>query len=192
MRADVFYLTGHEPLIARIVHRTFPDYTGRTFVLHITDGPVDVYVPMGDPTEFCFVDLKTLEVSRVLEDRDEGRRRKTKPPVRLPTGIVAVERRYARGIDRGIVVYVRAADVRDTPGLQPTPVTLTREEEIVLRYTANHAASYGGNVRYRQFLARRDTGITEEEWNTARDALKAKRLIAPNNSIMRQGRNLVK
>ncbi len=180
MRESVFYLTGKEPLVAELVRRTFPRYKGRTFILQISDAPIDFHeTTEGVIREFYVCDLVTLESRRVKAEQ--------RAPRKLPPNIVAVEKRIERDVVKGLTIHVRPRDVR--PELKPTPVELTADEQIVLRYTARYAASHGGNVRYRQWKAKKDTGITEDRWNAARETLKARDMIGPNNMIKRFGLN---
>lgn len=186
----MLYLTGREPGIAGIIQKAFQDYTGSRFRLHVTDGPINVHPVMlpGELSDFVFVDIDTLETRRVVQPARSGHNRQK--PAKLPKRIAVVEHRFEKSVDTGIVIYVSSEDV--SPAMLPARVTdLSADEQIVLRYTARYAASYGGNVRYRRSKAFKDTGMTDERWDAARKSLWKRGLLTRQYGLTPAGRNEV-
>lgn len=182
----VYYPTGREPLIARLIRFSFPDYDGRTLEVHVSDAQIDVasYWNEGTRSEYVFVDLDTWERRVVGETPKSGQR------TALPPRIVCVEHRWIKGRDHGLRFHVRPTDC--TKDMKPEPVKgLRPDDHIVLRYTAKYKASYGGIVHYRLYRAEADTGITAKRWTAARKRLVKRGLLMRNGAIMPAGRNVL-
>jgi hypothetical protein len=185
MRA-VYFLTGREPLPARIIAATFPSYSGRSFRLNVSDEPLDLYPhwAKGGMSEFKLIDMLTMEVRTVTP---RGTRKKP-DPIRLPEHILAVENRFENGIDAGIIIHCDPRDCSEE--LKPTRVVgLSADEFIVLFYTARYKASFGYDYKHRQTRAKRETGITLSRWDEAREALRKRGLLNAKYAITPAGRN---
>lgn len=62
---------------------------------------------------------------------------------------------------------------------------------MVLAATRGLKSSYAGIKNYRFHAARESTGITEPEWNQAKDACMAKGLLNRAGAISDDGRNAI-
>lgn len=192
---DVHYLTGGEPLIREITGAAFPDYTGRRYKLNVTDAGIDVrsFWDGGSRSYYVFVDLSTRETSREVPAQHPAFDKAIKGAERvtLPPGIVCVEHSYFQGRDAGITIHVHPRDLNASM-LPARAGDLTPDEAIVLRFTASRKASYGGDPHFRINEAHRETGITAERWQTAREALIGRKLLDRKGAITPAGRNEVK
>jgi len=60
-----------------------------------------------------------------------------------------------------------------------------------LKYTSRYKNTYGGetNIRYKE--AKRETGISQDAWNTALASLKTSKLLNKAGAITTAGRNAI-
>lgn len=107
--------------------------------------------------------------------------------VQIPPGYFIVEHAISRSVDRGITFICNPADM-DTFTLPPAQET-TDDEMIVLVYTRSNKSSYNGISNYR-FHEAKETGITLERWNAAKESLIARKLLQKNGVITPDGRNI--
>lgn len=72
-----------------------------------------------------------------------------------------------------------------------TCVELGWAEKVVLVATRAYKPSYGGIANYRFRTASRETGITREAWDAAKQRLLRAGLLKPSNAITDAGRDAV-
>jgi hypothetical protein len=107
----------------------------------------------------------------------------------IPEGTFVLEHNISCGKDMGITFYVRS-DEMDTMSL-PESTELSRDEKIVLIATRSFKSSYAGIKNYRFSEARSKTGITESEWNAAKESLITKGLLNKAGAINTEGKNAI-
>ena len=104
----------------------------------------------------------------------------------LPDGFACVEHSIFCGKDAGITIHIRPAN---SAGLLPAPVDLSREQRIVLVATRSLKNTYAGVSNYRFVEANRDTGISREQWESAKADLIARGLLDSRGALNVAGRN---
>ena len=128
---------------------------------------------------------------------DKSRRDNT---VTLKPGFAVVEHSLFCGKDMGLTFYVHPDNAAK---LLPAPAAaLSDHEQIVLNATCAYKSSYNGQDRYT--MAKGDTRRyfdpdleatliaafpTREQWQTAKDSLISKGLLAKNGAVTPAGRN---
>jgi len=169
--------------------RAFPNYRGRKFVVGVRESVTleANYWSGGTRYEYCGVDLLTGAV--LPPDCGEYGNPFVNPEV--PTVTLEPQRaivchKIFCGKDLGLTIYLHPANVAK---LLPKPAELTRGERIVLKYTASLKASYGGISNYRFHEAHQRTGITQQEWETAKSSLVDKGLLNRRGAITTKGHN---
>lgn len=77
------------------------------------------------------------------------------------------------------------------PSQAPVSAVLTWAETVVLVATRSIKPTYGGISNYRFHTARRETGITPDQWDAAKQMLICRGLLKPSTAITDAGRNAV-
>lgn len=175
--------------VKKIALRAFPDYKGRTFQLYVSDVPLNCASCWegGSRTYYKFVRLVDGAVSQEVPAQSMF----DKPligaeAVTLPEGIVCVEHSIFCGKDMGLRIIVRP---ENAAGLLPAPVELSLNDKIVLYATAHLKSSYAGDSNIRFHEAQKNTGITQENWDSTRVSLQERRLLDKRGAITADGRN---
>lgn len=106
---------------------------------------------------------------------------------RLPENVALV--RHYHGRFESITIYLNPANLR-TDLLPPKPA-LDWAQSVVLAATRSLKSSYAGIRNYRFQEAHERTGITEAEWNSAKDACIASGLLNRAGAITDAGRNAI-
>jgi hypothetical protein len=75
--------------------------------------------------------------------------------------------------------------------LLPRPADLNWAVNVVLVATRSIKPSYGGISNYRFHTAHRETGITQEEWESAKQFCISRSLLKPTSAITDEGRRAV-
>ncbi len=175
--------------IRNIVSATFPNYRGRKFRLNVSDSPLNVRSSWdgGSRSYYRFVNLATLQTSSEVPAQSAF----DQPivgadAVVLPDGFACVEHSIFCGNDAGITIHIRP---ENGARFLPAPVELTREQRIVLVATRSLKSSYQGISNYRFVEANRDTGISREQWETAKAELITRELLDSRGALTVAGRN---
>jgi hypothetical protein len=179
----------NEKTVRQIISAAYPDYKGKKVSLHPTENPINVksYWDGGTRSYFVFVRLDNMLASGEVPAQSMFDRQIIgAEAVKLPAGVVCVERHYY-GNSESITIHCPAESVN---GLAlPAPVQVSRDEEIVLTATRSLKSSYAGIPNYRFHEARRDTGITLEQWETAKAGLISRGLLDKRGALTIAGRN---
>lgn len=109
------------------------------------------------------------------------------PNLQIPEGAVVVE--VGQGTVKGVRIYAPPDTI--PKALSAPPDALPWAERVVLAATARLKASYGGVRDLRRQEAKRDTGITDQEYDAAKASLIQKRLLNSVGSISIEGRNAI-
>ncbi len=109
-------------------------------------------------------------------------------PLEIPLveNLMVIEHDMFQGKDMGLILYIHPVNAAP---LLPKSSELTPEETIVLEYTARLKPSYNGISNLRFHTANQEKGITSEQWETAKTALIAKKLLNKAGAITPEGRN---
>lgn len=187
--AQTIYIDRPDDFLRRIAFATFPDYTGRKLKLSVSDAPVNCasYWEGGSRSYFRFLNLSTLAVSDEVPAQSAF-----DTPVRgldsvqLPPGFACIEHSIFCGKDTGLTVHIRP---ENAARLLPAKQEVSRQERIVLTATRSFKNSYAGQSNYRFQEANRETGITAQEWETAKVSLSSKGLLDARGAITATGKN---
>ncbi|MHC4398937.1 MAG: hypothetical protein ACYTG0_04580 [Planctomycetota bacterium] len=172
-----------------VFRRAFPGYRGRKFVAEVRESvTLDAnYWSGGTRYTYRGVDLVTGEIlSPECDEYGNPFTHPEAPTVALEPHKAIVCHKVFCGKDLGLTIHVHPENVAK---LLPMPTELTPSERIVLGYTSSLKASYGGVSNYRFKEASRETGITLDGWNLAKDSLIGKGLLNRRGAITTKGRN---
>lgn len=178
-----------DPTVRSIVAATFPDYRGRKFRLSISESPLNVRSCWdgGSRSYYRFLNLATLQASAEVPAQSAfDRPIAGADAVVLTDGFACVEHSIFCGKDAGITIHIRPAN---SARFLPAPVELTRAQHIVLVATRSLKSSYQGISNYRFVEAHRETGISSEQWETAKSELMARGLLDSRGALTVAGRN---
>lgn len=111
----------------------------------------------------------------------------------LLSDTVCVHHSIFCGKDTGISIHGWPDTIANllAPDLVLTPPMLSWAERVVLSATRTYKANTFGNSNYRENQARRETGITPEQWSVASVALMSKGMLKSNGAITSKGRNAI-
>ena len=187
--SQTVYIDSPDDFLRRIASATFPDYAGRTFKLCVSDAPLNCasYWDGGSRSYFRFLNLSTLAVSDEVPVQSAF-----DTPVRgldsvqLPPGFACVEHSIFCGKDTGLTIHIQP---ENAARLLPAPQVVSRQEHIVLAATDSFKNSYNGQTNYRFHKANRETGITAQEWETAKASLSSRGLLDARGAITAAGKN---
>lgn len=177
--------------IDAILEVAFPENKSRTVRLELFKAPmrVDSYWDGGSKNTYVFVDLATKEQIHKVHTNHPFFEANQPNEVRdLPQNVAIVEHHIFCGKDMGFTIYLNAINL--TP-LLPQKTELSNDEKIVLVYTAQLKSSYAGISNYRFHEAHDDIGITEEQWNAAKNICMDKKLLDKRGAITIEGRNAI-
>lgn len=90
-----------------------------------------------------------------------------------------------------IKIYISPDSVYAPKMLPQEQVELTNDEKIVLVATRSLKSSYAGVPDYRFKEAKRETGITIERWNYAKDNLINKKYLDARGALTTNGKNAI-
>jgi hypothetical protein len=181
------HLDPHE--VPAVFRQAFPGYRARKFVVEVRDSvTLDAnYWSGGTRYEYRGVDLVTGTVlPPECDEYGNPFPHPEVPTVTLEPHRAIVCHKVFCGQDMGLCIYVHPADVAK---LLPKPAELTEGERIVLQYTASLKASYGGISNYRFHEAHQRTGITQQEWDRAKESLIGKGLLNRRGAMTTKGHN---
>jgi len=178
------------PEVQALARRAFPGYTGRRFAVEPFTHPLTTtsYWDGGCRDYWCLVNLATHRTWLVPENGtpfvNGGKAFKVG---RLPENVALV--RHYHGRFENITIYLNPANLR--ADLLPPKPALDWAQSVVLAATRSLKSSYAGIRNYRFHEAHERTGITEAEWNSAKDACITKGLLNRAGAITDDGRNAI-
>lgn len=185
----VYHIDKPDSFFMDIVNATFPSYNGKKFKIStLIPLRLDSYWSGGSKDSFAFYCLPTTNIATVKSNHPAFAPNNPSKLDKLPRGMLLVKHNYFRGKDMGITVY---ANKEDLTGMLPKATPVTAYERIVLQYTSGHKFSYAGIKNYRFHEAHRSTGITSEQWDTAKTALIVSKHLMKNGAITPKGRNTI-
>lgn len=170
-----------------LIRAAFPGENGRrvTAVVATSVTFSNTQWDEGNKTDYRLVNLEDLQTVPIPEQPYTQRSAMHEKPVELPPGVVCVAHNYY-GTRDSFTIYTRLENV--FPALE-APEELSKDEMIVLVATRSRKASYGGVSNYRFSEATRETGITLERWNTAKQSMIDKGYLNKAGAITTKGRN---
>ena len=178
------------PEIKSLAHVAFPSYKGRKFKLNNSGKPVNIksYWDGGSRNYFVVVNLANKSTLSIRENGTIFNAPIAKNGFVVPAEYVIVEHSIFMGKDSGITFHV---DPNTATAFLPDTAKVNQDETIVLKYTSRYKNTYGGetNIRYKE--AKRETGISQDAWNTALASLKTSKLLNKAGAITTAGRNAI-
>lgn len=109
------------------------------------------------------------------------------PEVDIPTDAAIVVFHY-QGIRDSVSIYVHPDNLTR---MLPAGNDVSNSEAIVLIWTAALKNTYAGESDIRFKRAKDSQGITREDWDSAMESLKARKLLNKAGAITNDGRNAV-
>lgn len=177
------------PEVKSIGLMAFPSYTGNKFSVDTISGTMrlDSCWSGGSRDYFVLIDMVS---GRTIPIPENGTPFSNNGQIftldALPLNIALVQHTIACGKDLGITIFVSADNLSR---LLPPVAELSREEQIVLVATRSLKSSYNGIANYRFHEANSDTGITLEQWETAKSSCVARGMLNKAGAITNDGRN---
>jgi hypothetical protein len=178
------------PEVRELAQRAFPSYNGNHYRVEPFAGPMTTTSCWngGSRDYWCLVNLVTNKTWHVPENGNAfvngGKSFKVG---RLPENIALI--RYQMGGYNAIIIYLNPANIR--AAMLPKKPELTWPQSVVLVATKSLKSSYGGRKNIRFTEANERTGITTQEWETAKAECIAKGLLNRAGAITDDGRNTV-
>lgn len=169
-----------------IAFKAFPDYKGNKVSYHVCKYVNDQsYWDGGSRTYYNYVNFNSNEQLKILEETKHAFHVARK--IELTPGWACVTHSIFCGKDEGLSVYFHS----DNADMIPEKAILSDNEKTVLIATDRLKNSYGGrtNIRFRE--AHRETGISQSDWDTAKEGLIKRRLLLKNGGITSEGRHAV-
>ena len=182
-----YHMEGNQPELIALGKAAFPGYNGRSIRLSSAiPSRLDSYWDGGSRAYYSFVNLATMQAVTIPSNHPMYEPNNPRILKELPEGIALIKHTIFCGKDTGLIIYLRPENL--TP-LLPRAEEVSKEEKIVLEYTASLKNSYGGktNIRYKE--ATRETGISQEAWEAAKSSLQAKGMLNSQGTITAKGRN---
>lgn len=175
--------------IKQIISVCFPNYTGhKVKYCDIIPESFDSYWSGGSKDTFAFYHLDTKKLY-IMPSNHPIFDKSPNTIKCLPPRVIIVQHSIFCGRDAGITIYSNAADI--TPFLPAPQIELTREQKIVLIATRSLKSSYNGIANYRFSEAKRETGITLEQYNNAKTQLIADGYLNKAGAITPKGKNSI-
>lgn len=182
----------NDTLAKELALKAFPDYRGRKFKISPFDGEFTFsnnYWSGGTKSDYVILELATRKRANVPGINPL---RESEFATLVPEGFCIVEHSRFCGKDMGITIHVRPENLaRLLPG---SDEELTDNEKIVLVATRAYKNSYAGETNCRFKEAKRETGISEAEFESAKEKLFEKGLLKKHGKsymITNNGRNMV-
>jgi len=177
------------PEVQEIARVAFPDYNGRKFSVAPFQGPMNLASNWdgGSKMYYALVNLRTMRTAEVPESgtmHTGGAYRITT----LPPNMAVVAHSIFMGKDSGITIYVNQENLTK---LLPKPDEVSWAEKVVLSATRSLKSSYAGIKDYRFREALKDTGITKQEWDAAKESLVQKKMLNAAGAITNDGKNAI-
>ena len=187
---NTIYLDRSDRSADAIIRRTFPGYSGRKVQVRSTESVAfsDTQWSGGSRSDYRILDLASDKLLSIPEAPFMARSALHEASHALPAGFVVAEHSRFCGKDIGIILHVNPATLgRLLPSIQSAEVS--HDEKIVLTATRTLRSSYGGVKNLRFVEAKRETGITLERWEAAKQACIDKGLLDTRGAITSAGKN---
>lgn len=183
---EIVYLTPDQ--VPPVIRRACSGYSGRKFQasIHASVTLSNGYWDGGSRSTYVAVNLETGETSGADPAIKNPFRCPQSPTVELQPGLAIVEHSIFCGKDSGITIHLHPSNVVQ---FLPAPEELSRTEKIVLTATRSFKSNYAGISNYRFHEARSITGITLEEWESAKASLIARKLLNKAGAVTTAGKN---
>lgn len=188
------YVKGTEPWVREIVQACYPDYEGtRDVQIHTRaeNEPFKLWNDYWSEGSRSYWAAYSLERHKGIELPSINPLRQLEPqidPVNLGPDVLMVELKV-RGVFKVPVIHAHPNAI--DPRLLPVRTEITWAEKVVLLTTRSRKSSYAGIKDFRFSEAKRETGITWEEWEAAKSALIERKLLSAIGAITASGRNAV-
>jgi hypothetical protein len=182
----MIHLSRKDASVNSIIQATFPGFNGHGVKANISPTVLfwGTMWDSGNRRTYRILHLATMKQQPIptepfMREAPEYQKNWT-----IPEGCVVVVHVQCR--DEHIEIITPTNNV--TPALEQT-IDLTDDEKIVLNATCSYKSSYGGVSNYRFVEAKRQTGITLDRWNMAKESLIAKKLLNKAGAATIEGRN---
>ena len=183
--------------VASLIAATFPDYTGRKFRVIASKlvTIMDLNWSGGSRSQYAGCTLDGMPTGNLAAWNQVApwRNAAEGSQVEIPRGACVVKHSISCGKDVGLTFYVHPANM---PTFIPERAELSHVEKLVLKYSKERRASYGGKDRYGQALddhSYSDTGDfpSRVEWEDAKRALIMRELLNGRGAITDKGKNAI-
>lgn len=184
------YLQPTDRTARELISRTFPEFTGNRISLQVhSSGSMNLasYWSGGSRSYFAVIRLSDSKTFHVPQNGSGFDPYGTGIKLDLPAPDYAIVEHAYSGQDQSIRIHVHADNAAP---LLPAPTALSWTEKVVLASTRSVKSSYAGIKDYR-FHEAQTTGITREEWDAAKAALIARKLLNNAGAITVDGRNAI-
>ena len=174
-----------------VLKETYPGYNGKKFKLEVraTVQLSGAYWDGGSKSEYRLYNTDKKQAVSIPDAPFLRQSELHESIIDLPANYILVEHRIFQGKDMGITFIV--SPLANTNLLQGDKQELTKDERIVLVATRSLKSSYAGISNYRYHEANSRTGITLENWNTAKQILINKDLLTKAGAITNKGKNAI-
>jgi hypothetical protein len=195
---QVIHLQASDPAVQRLLAVTFPDYKGKKFTLEIHEKSgmsLDSYWDHGHKDYFEIVSLADNRTLGVPQNHSGYEKRSHDQKVdligeNLPAPGIAVVAKNYRGVKIGITIHIHRHDATVYLPLNAED-ELSWAEKVVLVATRSYKASYAGVSDYRLQEAQSHVKISTQDFQKARETLKAKKLLNAAGAITIAGKNRI-
>ena len=174
--------------IATLARLAFPLWRGKKLRVVKTDGTVSIQDTAwngGSRSSYVAIAINAGTFERIADVRRVNPlRERDERTIPIPVDVAIVEHSIFLGKDHGCTVYLHPNNVNALLAAE-TETDLTPTERITLCAARELKSSY------RLSEATDTTGITETEYNAARDSLISRGLLRKNKSISDNGRNAI-
>jgi hypothetical protein len=186
------YLKHTDPA-ADLARKAFPDYAGTKFEVEITAGPMNLVSAWNEGGSRTYYRVIRLIDMAVIEVPENGSINASVAPIEniaLPaTGYAVVSQSIFCGKNHGLTIHVHPDNA--TPLLPAPKAELPWAQRVVLAATRSLKSSYAGISNYRQHEATARTGITRDEYDSAKVDLIAAGLLNKAGAITVDGKNVI-
>lgn len=183
------YVKNPDGYLRSVFEKCFPDYRGKKFEVQVgLPKQLNSYWDGGSKRDYVLYDLDTGKLIGVQSNHPFFEPNNPRDLIDPPESIAVVCHKIFCGKDMGLTLYIHPN--RFTK-LLPAPVELSDHERIVLKYTSGLKSSYAGISNYRFVEANRNTGISHEQWESAKRLCIEKGLLNRAGAITPDGRNQI-
>lgn len=185
-----FAVSDKDVAVRLIAAASFPGYSGRTFRVRVHDSGrmnLSSYWDGGSRSYYVVLQLSTMKTVEVPQNGSGFDGFGFGIQSELPAADFAViEHSIFCGKDSGITIHVHSSNAAP---LLPKVAELAWSETVVLVATRSLKSSYAGIKDYRFHEAEERTGITREEWDSAKSALIGRKLLNAAGALTIDGKN---
>lgn len=185
---NIFEILSNNKDALNLVRQAFPGFNKKEVRIEEFSGPMTLrsYWDEGSKDTWAFINIQNGRV-KVVPENGSPYSPHTYKVSKLPLGFILVQDHTGR-YDYATIYVNKEEMVKMIP--QQTD-ELSWAEKVVLAATRSLKPSYGGISNYRLYSAKKQTGITEDEWNTAKQSLIIKKLINNSGAITMDGKNAI-